>query len=120
MLGGCKFTVRCTDGFTRCMSIMKPMQRRADCICRTGDIVLIQRPLYTTADSKCYLGEKLTPPECKQVRREGSVPSSWAESGVVGEEDAQNLLFEEGDAALLEGLEEEAAAGEDEVDMADL
>ena len=117
MLGGSRFSVRCTDGFTRLMSLMKPQKRRADCICRVGDLVVVQRPLYATEDKKCYMRVRLSAPEVKQVRREGGVPAGWSESGVEGEE-GDAVQFD-GDDAVLEEVEGELNE-EDDVNVDDL
>ncbi len=117
VLGGSRFSVRCTDGFTRLMSLMKPQKRRADCICRVGDLVLVQRPLYATVDKQCFMRAKLSLPEVKQVRREGGVPVGWSESGMEGEEGDAGVFF---DDAVLEEVEDEGAAAEEEVNVDDL
>ena len=118
MLGGCKFHVRCTDGFTRLMSIMKAQQRRSDCICRVGDLVMVQRLLYATEDKLCILRAKLAPAEVKQVRRENAVPQSWNESGMEGE-GGEDVQFDDADA-VLQGVLGEEAEKEDEVNLDDL
>ena len=99
VLGGCKFQVRCTDGFSRQMTILKKLKRRPDAICRLGDIVLVERPLYATADKTCFLVAKLAPAEVKQVRRQGGIPE-WSESGQEGEEAAPVDFDEEAEVEV--------------------
>ena len=99
VLGGCKFQVRCTDGFQRQMSILKKLQRRPDAICRAGDVVLVERLLYQTADKKCFLVAKLAPAEVKQVRRQGGIPEGWSDSGQE-EGEVQPLIFDDEEAEV--------------------
>jgi initiation factor 1A len=117
ILGSSRFTVRCTDGAVRCMIMMRPLRRA--CALRVGDLVLAQRVLCATVDSKCYMVAKLTLQEAQQVRREGSIPLSW-DGGVLCEDYNENIGSS--DAVLQWVGEEEYAAADDEeeVDMADL
>ena len=115
-LGGSRFQVKATNGFEYIMSLTNSRKRRTDCWCRVGDVVLMQRQTFSTADKLSHLQLKLTPDELKQARREGSIPVGW-EAGEAAEGGGGGIIFDGGEEgqALAEAEAEDEDEDEDEI-----